>query len=493
VSGEKTQAPQGDYDIWVVKTNAQGTKLWDKRYGGPAREALNSVIQTSDGGYLLGGSSESSIGGNKTQSSRGSTDFWLVKLSSTGMKQWDRRIGGSGFDYLNKVVQLPTGEYIIAGVSNSPADGDKSQPNQGDYDMWVVKLSATGTKLWDKRFGGAQREYTEGLVALPEGGCLVAGYSASGISGNKTQASQGGYDYWVLKLTSTGDKVWDKRFGGTGDDKLAALLRTSSGSYLLGGSSRSPVSGNKSQASRGGYDYWLVKISSSGSMLWEKRYGGEADDQLAAMMQTQDGSYLLGGSSASGNIGDKRQASQGGSDYWLVKVDGKGIKQWDQRFGGAGTEELRSVSATPDGKYLLGGHSTSGVSGDRTQPSQGGTDYWLVKVAPITTASSTKIAQVNIPTQVEEQEVAFTRLSAAPNPFTDGVNISFTLPQTQAATLKLYDNQGKEIINLFQGKVGANIPQQVQWQPENKLATGLYIIRLQTPTQINTCKIMLRR
>ncbi len=493
VSGDKTVAGYGDYDIWVVKTSADGTKLWNKRFGGTGREAVNSVIQTSDGGYLLGGSSESGISGNKTQASQGSMDYWLIKISSTGSIQWNKRFGGSGYDYLNKVIQLNTGDYVVAGVSNSPISGDKTQDSRGGNDLWVLKLTGNGTKIWDKRFGGSLNEYVEGLVKIPEGGYLVGGYSNSGISGDKTQASQGGYDYWAVKVSPAGDKVWDKRFGGAADDRLAALIRTADGNYLLGGSSASAVSGNKTQPSQGGIDYWVVKINGSGTKLWDERYGGTAADQLTAMMQTTDGGYLLGGSSASGTGGEKTQASRGSTDFWLVKIAGNSTKQWDQRFGGSGTEDLRTISATKDGGYLLGGHSTSGVSGDKTQPSQGGTDYWLVKVAPVTAILAANSARVNIPSATITEAISSINLSAFPNPFSEVVTISFTLPQTQTAALKLYDGQGREVSTLYRGQAEANIPQQVQWQPKTEQAAGLYIIRLQTPNRIETRKVLLTR
>ncbi|MDQ3292520.1 MAG: zinc-dependent metalloprotease, partial [Bacteroidota bacterium] len=153
-SGNKSQASRGGNDYWVVKTDANGKKVWDQRYGGTGHDYLNRVIQTHDGGFLLAGSSLSGIGGDKSQSSRGDRDYWIVKISSTGAKQWDKRFGGSGYDELRKVTQLSSGEYMLAGTSDSPAGGDKSQGSQGSRDYWLIKLNSSGNKLWDKRYGG---------------------------------------------------------------------------------------------------------------------------------------------------------------------------------------------------------------------------------------------------------------------------------------------------------------------------------------------------
>lgn len=488
-SGDKTQTSQGHNDYWIVKTDAAGQKQWDKTFGGPGNDYLNRVVQTPDGGYLLAGSSFSGAGGDKTQASRGDRDYWVVKISSTGSKEWDQRYGGSGADELKKVVTLPSGEYLLAGFSNSPANGDKSQSSRGGTDYWVVKISSAGTKIWDKRYGGSLNETLTGIVATANGGFLLGGSSASGKNGDKSQVSRGSSDYWLVRLDENGTQLWDRSFGGTGADEAYSLGRIGN-EYYLAGQSNSPAGNDKTQASQGNTDYWLVKVNSTGNKLWDQTFGGNQDEELRASIPTQDGGYLLAGRSFSGVSGTKTQPSQGKSDYWLVKLDPAGAYQWDARFGGAGTEELRAVTQATDGTYVLAGRTYSEISGDKTQPSQGGSDFWLVKVAP--PISAVRGAKSGQSAPVLENAPAFNLLKAAPNPFSERVKINFTLPQTQTATLKVYDSQGREITTLFQGEAKAKQRYQVEWQA-NKQAAGLYFLQLQTPILREQQKLILTK
>jgi len=233
-----------------------------------------------------------------------------------------------------------------------------------------------------------------------------------------------------------------------------------------------------------------LKVSSTGEKVWDKRYGGSKDDELRASIPTQDGGYLLAGKSFSNKSGNKRQDSQGSSDYWMVKTDKEGQYEWSKTFGGSGAEELRAVIQTQEGGFLLGGKSDSGVSGDRTQPSQGGSDYWLVKVAP----EAKSIVAEREANMVAEPiaVIEFSPLTVYPNPFSDKITVSFTLPQTQLVTVKIYDSQGREITTLFGGEAKARQTYQLKWESRYKPA-GMYFLHLQTPTQRYQQKLLLTK
>src|SRR4029079_4257589 len=139
----------------IVKTDANGVKQWDARYGGTSFDYLYSIQQTTDGGYILGGYSNSGMTGDKTQESQGVDDYWIVKTDSNGIKQWDARFGGAAVDDLFSIQQTIDGGYILGGESYSSADGDKTQDNRGFIDYWIVKTDANGIKEWDARFGGS--------------------------------------------------------------------------------------------------------------------------------------------------------------------------------------------------------------------------------------------------------------------------------------------------------------------------------------------------
>ncbi|QNF31654.1 T9SS type A sorting domain-containing protein [Adhaeribacter swui] len=492
VSGDKTQANRGENDYWIVKSDKNGKKLWDKRFGGSGNDYLNLVIQTQDKGYLLAGSSFSGIGGDKSQDSRGDRDYWIVKTDAKGNKQWDKRFGGTGADELKQVLQTAKGEYLLAGTSNSPVGGDKSQNSQGGQDFWVLKVNSEGELLWDKRFGGFQDDILEGLAPTVSDGFLLGGRSASGRSGDKTQSSRGGNDYWLVRITSTGQKVWDKRFGGSGTDDLMVVSRSgaNSGDFIIAGHSTSGLGGDKSQDSRGGKDFWLLKINGDGQKLFDKRFGGSQDEGLRSILRTSDGGYLLAGRSESDVSGDQSEPSQGGNDYWLVKTSSTGMLQWDKRVGGSGEDELRTAIQTSDGGYLLGGRSSSGVSGDRTQPSQGGTDYWLVKIA--SPATSQVVAREVTLLPKPAAEIKEVQVEAFPNPSSDKLTMRFRIPETQTATLKVYDLQGRAIAVLFEDEAQANQLYQVEWEAQ-KQAPGMYLLQLQTTTNRSQSKVLLVR
>ncbi|QMU26719.1 GEVED domain-containing protein [Adhaeribacter radiodurans] len=490
ISGDKSQNSQGKNDYWIVKSDAAGKKLWEKRYGGSSDDYLNTIIQTSDGGYLLGGSSLSGVSGDKTQASRGDRDYWVVKVSGTGIKQWDKRFGGSGYDELKKMLQITNGNYLLAGTSSSPAGGDKSQGSQGGQDYWIIQINASGTKVWDKRYGGSSNENLEGLAPTLTGGFLLGGSSASGISGDKTKSSWGGNDFWLVRITGTGQKVWDKRFGGSETDDLMDLgsTGTSTGNFYIAGHSTSGVSGDKTQPTQGGKDFWMLKINGNGDKIFDKRFGGSQDEGLRSIILTQDGGYLLAGRSQSGVSGDRTQASQGSNDYWIVKTSSTGMVQWNKRFGGSGEDELRAAFQTSDGGYVLGGKSNSGVSGDRTQPSQGDMDYWLVKVAPVTTPVPV-VTQPAAPVEETKQLTSKVDLIAYPNPFSHKSTVRFSIPETQTITVKVIDNQGREVAVLFQGEAKANQEYEVDWKVQNQPA-GIYLLELQTPAKRYPFRLM---
>lgn len=380
ISGDKTQASQGVGDYWIVKTDHSGIKQWDATFGGIGTDYLSSLQQTDDGGFILGGYSNSGISGDKTQLNQGEYDYWIVKTDANGVKQWDATFGGSSNDQLTEICITDEGGFMLGGYSNSNISGDKSQTSQGYADYWIVKTDANGVKQWDARFGGNKDDLLYSLQQTADGGYILGGSSFSGLSGDKTQESQGARDYWTVRTDANGIKQWDARFGGGSDDYLLSLQQTIDGGYILGGYSYSGFGGDKTQLSQGGYDYWIVKADANGIKQWDKRFGGSGWDFLYSLWQTADEGYILGGFSDSEISGDKTQASQGYDDYWIVKTDANGAKQWDARFGGSMDDKLISLGQISDGGYVLGGMSQSGMSGDKTQVSQGDFDYWLVKV-----------------------------------------------------------------------------------------------------------------
>ncbi|MFN7708504.1 MAG: hypothetical protein ACK5QE_07575 [Sphingobacteriia bacterium] len=222
-------------------TCAQPTVQWDKTLGGSGDDVLYSLQQTMDGGYILGGGSlsDADIAGGKSENSRGDFDYWVVKLDANGKKEWDKTLGGSGEDVMNSLQQTADGGYILGGSSWSDADivGGKSENSRGDYDYWIVKLDAAGNKQWDKTLGGSGEDVMNSLQQTLDGGYILGGGSLSDadIAGGKSEKSRGERDYWVVKLDANGNKQWDKTLGGSSADYLSTLQQTADGGYILGG------------------------------------------------------------------------------------------------------------------------------------------------------------------------------------------------------------------------------------------------------------------
>ena len=395
ISGDKSEKSRGGADYWVVKLNANGSKAWDKTFGGNNIEDLQALQQTRDGGYVLSGFSQSNKGGDKSENSQGGSDFWIVKIKPDGTKQWDKTFGGRQHEFsLILVRQTPDGGYVVGGSSLSGISGDKTEASRGNWDYWLVKLKADGTKTWDKTYGGKNEEYLSSLELSNDGGFILSGSSTSGRSGDKTQASKGEDDYWVVKTDQSGNILWDKTIGGNGGESgESQVQQTPDGGYILGGYSKSNQSGDKTENNRGcdadgncRGDFWVVKLTANGSKEWDKTYGGNNGEYFKSLQQTQDGGFVLGGWSNSNKSGDKTEDSKGESDFWIVKINSDGTKQWDKTFGGNDVDDLYSIQQTRDGNYILGGTSFSKISGDKTEANRGCepyycyADYWIVKI-----------------------------------------------------------------------------------------------------------------
>jgi len=470
ISGEKTDSNRGRSDFWVVKVDSLNNIQWDRTIGGNYYDYLNSLQQTSDGGYILGGYSNSKISGEKTERSRGGEDYWVVKLDGLGNIQWDKTIGGSGDDHLYSIQQTKKGNYILGGFSNSNISKQKTQNSRGSYDYWVVKLDSSGNIIWDKTIGGGDVDELMSLQQTNDGGYIVGGFSSSKISGEKTQGKRGGNDYWVVKLDGMGNIQWDKTIGGALDDFLQSLQQTSDGGYALGGRSWSNISAEKTQNSRGDNDYWVVKLDSLGNLMWDKTIGGSDRDYLQSIQQTLDEGYILGGYSYSNISGEKTENTRGYNDYWVVKVDKQGKFQWDKTIGGNSFDILNSIIETSRNHYVLGGYSQSGISGDKTESSRGLTDYWIVfldykKPSPLQISSAKNKSSFLIANNARNNLIVY------PNPTKNMLHVE----TNGKVTLSVQDASGKILLTKIidgSGEISlANIAPGIYYLKNN--ATGL--------------------
>ncbi|RTY86619.1 T9SS type B sorting domain-containing protein [Flavobacterium sp. GT3R68] len=382
ISGDKTANSKGQGDFWLIKIDdTSGNLLWQKTIGGNNFDHLVSGSETQNGDYILGGYSSSAISGDKTESCRGMDDFWVVKLDANRNIIWDKTYGGSGVDRLEKVIETNDGGYLLGGFSDSNISGEKSENSKGDLDMWIIKVDQSGNIMWQKTLGGSGLDWLDSMIKTPDGGYILEGSSLSNISGNKTENSRGLGDYWIVKIDSSGNIVWQRTIGGDNGDYCNSIVATSDGNYMVSGFSASNISGEKNENRFGNSDdAWLIKIDGNGQILWQKTIGGNGSEHNPKIINTIDNGYVLIMISGSGISGYKTEALRGGSDYWIVKLDSSGTVQWDKDLGGSLYDDAKSIVQTNDGGYIGIGRSISNVSGDKTENSNGADDFWVVKL-----------------------------------------------------------------------------------------------------------------
>lgn len=465
-SGDKTQNTRGGRDYWVVKMNKGGKIEWDRTIGGNGDDYCKAVIQTSDGGYVLAGESNSFISVEKSEDSRGGSDYWIVKLDSAGNIEWDKTIGSIGTEFIDNIVQTEDGGYMLAGSSDSYASWEKSENSRGGLDMWIVKLNKSGKKMWDKTIGGNDYDLCSGIQITRDGGLILAGFSGSNSSGEKTENNRGVQsDFWVVKLNRQGNIEWDKTIGGSADDYGRGVQQTQDGGYIIAGNSNSNISGEKSANSRGGYDYWVVKLDSAGLFLHDKTFGGDYDElDVWCFEKTSDGGFIFGGSSYSGISGEKTEGSRGASDYWVIKLDSKGNMVWDKTAGGDSYDNLLSVKEVGKNVYALSGYSWSGISGDKIYAPKGEADYWVVLINDSRSVNVKPITTSNKNIKLADN----TYFRVYPNPAKNVINIH----ASGQAVFSLSDNAGKIVqTKTLEGSGAMDI---------SSLATGVYYLKNNT-------------
>lgn len=338
ISGDKTQPYRGGlHDVWLVQIRPDGTKMWDKTFGGKGDDqAFNATVCDNGQNYIIGAHSDSPAEGDKTDSCRGAFDIWLIKIDKNGNKIWDKTFGGNGRDeYPTSLATTQDGNFILGCGSLSDASGEKSAGLRGpksfsNKDVWVFKFNTEGVKIWDKTFGGSNLDEIFDVQELTDGSILLGCNSKSDIGFDKTMENFGDYDFWLIKITATGEKVWDKVFGGTRTDLLVSMDQNKTGYVLLAGQSNSQPSGNKEDSLKGNFDFWLVYIDEKGNKIWDKNYGGKLNDAAFELVKFKDGAYLICGSSASDIGGDKSENARGKlttpdgiintNDFWVVKI-----------------------------------------------------------------------------------------------------------------------------------------------------------------------------
>jgi hypothetical protein len=322
-------------DIWVIKTDGDGNKLWDRTFGGSGWEYRPDVKQTNDNGYIITARTYSFGVGN-------ASNIWVLKLDENGMEQWNTTFGKEFNDYGNEIQQTKDGGYIIIGCV--------ALYEMAHYDIGLIKIDSLGHEQWNRTFGGKGQEFGESVRQTSDGGYIVSGSTTS-------YGNTHGYVFWLIKTDAQGNEQWNRTYGGTSPPAGPignTVDLTSDGGYFLLETRHS----NESED-----DIWVIKTNQYGDEQWNKTFGGIYYEDGAEAYQTTDGGYIILGNTMDFNVF---------VNPWMIKLDASGEEQWNrtlgENIGGVG----HSVDLTSDGGYIITGSTATFSEYDAG-------DVWLIK------------------------------------------------------------------------------------------------------------------
>lgn len=459
----------GNHDVSLIKLDSVGTFQWVKTFGGLGEDRGLFIQQSNDDGFIITGYTDSFGAGND--------DIYLIKTTSDGNLQWTKTFGGIGDDNGNSVQQTIDGGFIISATTNSFGAGVR--------DFYLVKTDSDGTMQWTKTFGSTNNDFVGSLQQSNDGGYIISGYSSSFGAGN--------YDIYLVKTDSNGSLQWAKTFGGTNDDQGYSIKQSYDGGFI--------VIGKTNSFGTGGYDIYLLKTTSNGSLQWEKTFGGIGFDVGYSIQQVGDSGFVMAG--YTGSFG------AGAYDVYLVKISSDGNLQWSKTFGGANGEQGASVLQSADKGYIITGFTFSfgpGAYNSYLIKTDSNGNTGCNEISPNTIATIPTTIITNPATQVSSGGVAGTPATQTGNGGTEtilcflGVNdfqtekpeiTIFPNPFSTRATFQItnYDlrntNCQFEMHDVY-GRVVKQlvIPNSSFVIERSGLPSGIYFYKLSTSTQV---------
>ncbi len=333
VAGSTSSSGAGGNDAWLIKLDSSGQVIWQKAYGTPGEDFAVGAQQTTDGGFILTGF-------------MGAFGFagsaWILRTDASGNIQWQNKYGGFGCCVLPTQRTSDNG-FIVAGFTD----------NSGMGDVQVLRLDSSGAVMWARTFGNpAAFDAAFSVQTTPDGGFVVAGITNGHAAANGLIAG----DFWVFKINATGNIVWQSSYGGPGADYAISIAKTSDDGFV--------VAGWTDSFGAGGNDAWVLRIDNTGGVIWQKAYGGTGDDVAVSVEQTFDGGFIVAGFTNS--------SGAGGHDAWLFKLTSTGNIIWQKTYGGSGDDNAISVQQTTDGGFVVAATTSSFGNSN--------SDVWILKL-----------------------------------------------------------------------------------------------------------------
>lgn len=419
VAGWTNSYGAGANDMYITKFDASGVIQWNRVIGGTDDDFAYSIIQSSDGGFVVTGQTKSF--------GSGGYDLIIIKLSSVGNIQWTRTAGYLGFESGVCIIETSDGGFAVAGSTTSYGAG-------GD-DMFIVKTNSSGVVIWSRVIGGTGIDRATSLIQLSDGSFVAAG--------STTSFGAGGFDMYIVKFNSSGQLNWTRTVGGTGYEFAGSLVQAADGGFIISGSTESFGSG--------GSDFYIAKLNSTGTLQWQKTIGGSGNDYGYRVINTSDGGFC--------SVGNTKSYGAGGEDFFMVKYSSNG--------------NVCGSSFVPAGLSGSGGSVTTVTPLSFPYSPQSSTPNVTMTVGGNSSAIClTGVEQTN--SQVPDK---FTLLQNYPNPFNPSTKIGFSLPVSSSVSIRLYDVAGKEVKVLTDEYYNAG-NYEIDFNGEG-LSSGTYFYRIE--------------
>lgn len=474
ITGSTYDFPSGWEHTYLIKTDGYGDTLWTKTLGGTVAEDGYWVEQTSDGGYIIAGTTGSFGAGFQ--------DIYLIKINAVGNTLWSKTFGGIGSEVGHSVQQTTDGGYIIAGYTTGFGAGAP--------DVYLVRTDVNGNMLWTKTFGGTNSDDGYSVRQTSDGGYIIVGFTYSFGAGNN--------DVYLIKTDTTGNPLWTKTYGASNFDYAYSVEQTTDGGYIIVGGTLS--------FGVGGGDVYLIKTDTIGNVLWANTFGAANYDFGLCVQQTSDGGYIVSGTSDSFGAGLQ--------DVYLLKTNTIGNVLWSRTFGGVGDEfgVDNGVEQTTDGGYIIASATASfgaglydvyliktdtlGNSGcNESNPTTITNSTGTIVTTPATLVSSGGIT--SSPTTVTnsggivtglcsnvgiiENNIPVNKISIFPNPSSGVFTIDTELTKGE---LEIYNVLGEKVksLQIASSKVEIDLSAQPK---------GIYFIKLQSEDKIYSQKLII--
>ncbi|MCP9764093.1 hypothetical protein [Lacihabitans soyangensis] len=363
--------------IWIINFNKEGNLIWQKQLLVNGYSIPKDLISDNLGNIYLAIGSTAGYSHDKSDVSYGNYDFWIVKLDNLGNKIWDKTFGGNDFDLPESITIGSDNKIYVSGSTGSSISGNKSAQTYGNSDFWVLKLDHNGNKIWEKSYGGNGGDFCRDHTEI-NGILYLSGHSE--ISNNQSSFNYvGNSDLWILGINHDGSLVFERIIYGFGSDYSSCITDSKDGNLIIGARSGSTQGYDKSQNNFGYLDFWIIKLSLNGNIIWNQSYGGNDNDSIDDIIVDQHQNILAFGTTASSVSGNKSTILKGWQDYWIFKLNPAGAKLWERTYGSNSYEIARNIVISHDNHIYITGESAGKNSFDKSSIAMN-RDPWILKI-----------------------------------------------------------------------------------------------------------------